>query len=146
MPSIYFPGNYNRYKEHSNIVWIEQNLHYRTLVFSIITAVNYACFPSMNRSLHAMLIKICTNRGDPVLQLAVLKCTTHSLTVLTSTSWSPETVSNHWWMSMGAVFSTWRNSVTHLCFLYISTSGAIVSDCPSAVIRHTQQNVTEYWW
>ena len=37
----------------------------------------------------------------------------------------------------GAIFSTWRNSVPHLCFRYTSMSDAAVSDCPSAAICHT---------
>ena len=41
-----------------------------------------------------------------------------------------------WWMSMGAIFSIWRNSVTHLSFIHASMSDAIVSDCPSAAISH----------
>ena len=32
-------------------------------------------------------------------------------------------------MSIGAIFSTWRSSVTHLCFICTSTSDTIVSDC-----------------
>ena len=35
----------------------------------------------MNKSLHAILITICTSRGDPLLLLPLLKCTTHRLTV-----------------------------------------------------------------
>ena len=41
------------------------------------------------------------------------------------------------WMSVGAFFSAWRNSVTHLCFILTSMSDAILSDCPSAAICHT---------
>jgi len=33
-------------------------------------------------------------------------------------------------------FSTWRNSVTHLCFICTSTSDVILSDCLSAAICH----------
>jgi len=33
-------------------------------------------------------------------------------------------------------FSTWRNSVTHLFFIYTPMSNAIVSDCPFAAIDH----------
>jgi len=34
----------------------------------------------------------------------VLKCTTHCLTVIPSTVWSPEMFSKHWWMSVRAIF------------------------------------------
>jgi len=38
------------------------------------------------------------------------------------------------WVSF---FSTWRNSMTHLCPTHISMSDALLSDCPSAAISHT---------
>ena len=40
-------------------------------------------------------------------------------------------------------FSAWRNSVTPLCFMCISVSDAILSDCASAA---WQRNVMENWW
>ena len=40
------------------------------------------------------------------------------------------------WMSVGANFSTWRSSATHLCFMHTSMSDVILSDCPSAAIPH----------
>jgi len=40
-------------------------------------------------------------------------------------------------MSLGAIFSAWRNSITHLCFIRTSMSDAILSDCSSAVICRT---------
>ena len=67
----------------------------------------------------------------------LLKCTTYCLTVLTSTVWSPETFSKHQWMSMGAISSAWRNSITHLCFIHNSMSDAILSDCSSVAVCHT---------
>ena len=62
------------------------------------------------------------------------KCTTHHLTVLTSTVWSPETFSKYQWMSVSAIFSAWRNSVSHLCFIYPSVSDTILTTCPFATI------------
>jgi len=38
---------------------------------------------------------------------------------------------------MDAIFSTQRNSMTHLCFICASMSDAILSDCPSAAICPT---------
>mgnify|MGYP001859272356 CR=1 FL=1 len=38
-------------------------------------------------------------------------------------------------MSTGVIFSTWRNSMTHLCFIRTPKSD-ILSDCPSAAICH----------
>ena len=40
----------------------------------------------MNKNLHAMIIKICSSGGDPL--LPQLKLTTHCFTMLTSTVWS----------------------------------------------------------
>jgi len=45
---------------------IEQILSYKTLFFDIVTAIGYALLPSMNKSLHAVLIKICTSGGGPL--------------------------------------------------------------------------------
>ena len=69
--------------------------------------------------------------------LPLLKHTIRCLTVLTSTGWSPSTFSKCQWMSMGAIFSTWKNSVKLLCFIHTDT---ILSDCPSAAICHTARN------
>jgi len=41
--------------------------------------------------------------------------------VLTSTLWSLEMFSKHQWTSMGAIFSAWRDSVTHFFFICTST-------------------------
>ena len=49
-------------------------------------------------------------------------------------------------MSTGAIFSAWRNSVTHLSFIYPSTSDAIVSDGLLLPADVQQQNVRKYWW
>ena len=62
----------------------------------------------------------------------LLKHATHLFTVLTSTGWSPSTVSKHPWMSVGAICSERRNSVAAIFFICTS----IVSECPSAAICH----------
>ena len=110
----------------SIVTLLEQILTYRTLFFNIVTTMSYAFLPVMNKSMHAMLVKTCTGGGDPLL----LKCTTHHLTVFTSTVWSPETFSKHQWMSVGATFSAWR----------------YLANCSSADNCHTAINVIEYWW
>ena len=69
--------------------------------------------------------------------LPLLKYTTYHLAVLTSTAQSQWTFSKHWWMSLGAIFSTWRNSMTYLYFIHISTSDTILSHCPSAALCPT---------
>jgi len=90
-----------------------ENLLCKTLFF-----INISCtffLPVMNKSLHSMLVQICTSGGDPLSPL--LKYTTYCLTIFTSTVWSPEMFSKCRWMWMGATFSTQRNSVTCLCFI-----------------------------
>lgn len=37
---------------------------------------------------------------------------------------------------MGTIFSTWRDSTTHICFISASMSDDILSDYPSAAICH----------
>lgn len=68
------------------------------------TTTSSAFSPVMNKSLHAILITICTGGGDPLLLSPLLKHITHHLHVLTSTVRSPKTFSEHWWMSVGAIF------------------------------------------
>ena len=78
----------------------------------------------------------------------LLKCTTHHLTVLTSTL-QLEDVGLHKHSASGdecqsaIFFSAWRNSAPHLCFIHTSISDAILSSCPSAAICHT---ATKCWW
>jgi len=56
---------------------IEQILNDKTLFFNIVTTISYLFSPAMNKSLHAMLVKICTSRGDPLSLLTVLELGTH---------------------------------------------------------------------
>jgi len=102
--------------------------------------------PVAMKSPHATLITSCTSGSAPLSLSSLLKCITHNLTVLTSTTWSPSTFSKHWWMSRGATFTAWRNSATHLCFFRTSTSDAILSDCPFAAICHTATRSNGILW
>ena len=63
MPPIYFHGNYNGYKQHSNSR-VQQILCYRTLFFNTVTIISCAFSPVMN--LCAAFVRISTSRGDPV--------------------------------------------------------------------------------
>ena len=49
-------------------------------------------------------------------------------------------------MSLGAIFSVWRNSVIHLCFICTLMSDITLSDCPSAAICYMAKIVVVYWW
>ena len=101
----------------------------------------------MNKTLRATFIKICPSGSETLLLSPLLKHTTHCLTVLTSIVWSPLVFSKHWWMSSGAIFSAWQNSVTHL---YLITHSPIrrysVKSAPLLPSVTWQQHVMEYWW
>ena len=61
----------------------------------VITIISYTSLTALNKSLHAMFLKICINRGDLLLLSPLLKQTTHSLTVLSFIVWSSQTFSKH---------------------------------------------------
>ena len=48
-------------------------------------------------------------------------------------------------MTVGAIFSAWRNSIPHLCFICTSMSDAILSGCPSAAICHMATTCSAIW-
>ena len=109
----------------------------------------HAQFPGCNPCIHMdLLIKklfiswcdSCAWPSGPWLVFHTAIATTetnHSLlTVLISTVWSSQMFSKHWWMSKGAIFSSWRNSVTHLSFRCTSMLDAILSACCSDAICH----------
>ena len=73
MPPIYFHRNSDSYKEHSNTV--RKILSYK--FSNTVTTSSHAFLLAVNNSLHAVLVKICTSRGDPLSLLPLLKCTTH---------------------------------------------------------------------
>ena len=81
-----------------------------------------------------MLIKLCTSGGDKLLMSPLLKLTTHHLAVLTYTAGAPQAFSKCCWVSLGVIFSVWRNSTTHLLFIHTSMSDTIPSDYPPAAI------------
>jgi len=67
MPPICFHRNYSIYKEHNNTVQqskFSATKHY----FSTVTTISSAFSPTMNKSLHAALVKICTTGGDQLFQ------------------------------------------------------------------------------
>jgi hypothetical protein len=45
---------------------MEHILIYNTLIFYVVTTIGYALSPAMNKSLHAALVKICTNVAGPL--------------------------------------------------------------------------------
>ena len=100
-------------------------------------------FPqAKDKSLHVMIIKISTVRGDTPF---------HSYnynTVAEMQHPPPHCVHIHWLVSTnvqqiseGPISSIWRKSMTHLCFICTYMSDTILSDCPSAAICHMVTNV-----
>lgn len=80
-------------------------------------------FPVMNKSLHAIVVKMCTRRGDQLLHCWNYCPQPHRAHIHCL-------FSKHWRMSVCAIFfSTWGNSIAHLCFIQNSMSDYILSDC-----------------
>ena len=73
---------------------IEQILCYKTPFFNIVTTTSYALSLVTEKSLHVILQAWLSGTWLVFTQLSpLLKCTTHRLTVLTSTAWSSSTFS-----------------------------------------------------
>jgi hypothetical protein len=93
MPPIYSHGKYITGAQHH---WAEQVFSYKTLLFRIVISTGYAFLPEMNKSLHALLIKI-----------AQEEVTHFFIAVITASSGkccqcSPSFISLNIWKSEGA--------------------------------------------
>mgnify|MGYP001853061509 CR=1 FL=1 len=126
MPPIYFHGNYNRYKEHNNAVWQSKfsATKYYFSAHSLPLAMLFFLLP-MNKSLHAMLIKIHTSRGDPLSLLPLLKWITTSLCTHPLFDLYKHSANVKRW-KQAQFFSSWRNSMTSTCFIHSSMSDTIL--------------------
>ena len=80
MPPIYFHEKYGR----------AYHRKFSAMLVKIVTIISYAFSPVMNKSLCATLIKPCARRRDQLSLSPLLRFTTHHLTVLISTVWSPQ--------------------------------------------------------
>jgi len=99
---------------------------------NIVTTTSYAFSPAMNNSLHALLVKHVSVDAVTIAETPHPPPHCAHIPCLVSTN-----VQKCWWMSMGVIFSAWRNSVTQLCSLCTFMPDAILPDCPSAAICHT---------
>jgi len=138
MPPDYFHGNCNSYRKHNNTIWqsiFSATKHY---FFSIVSVISYAFF-CQRWTRTGML---CLPKSAPAV---VTHCHWHQHycwnTPPTTSLWSYPlwflwTFSKYRWTSMGAMFSPWRNSMTHLHFIRISMSDTILLNYPSAAICH----------
>ena len=138
MPPIYFHGNNNRYKEHSNSIWQSK--------FST-TKSHFSSQPPPLANLceWADWGTLCFTVWQLRTVISTVACPSHNCHCCWNAPPTPHCAHTHclvfinfqcWWWSMCAIFPTWRNSVTHLCFIQTSVSDAILSDCPSAAISH----------
>ena len=100
------------------------DLSYKTLFFNTVSIISYACSPALNKSLHALLIKICTSGDGSVAPLSLLKHTIHPSVSINECQWLPFSLHGgiHW-----QTFA----SYTLPCQM------SFLSDCPSATICHT---------
>ena len=75
---------------------IEQILSYKTLFFNIVTTIRYTFSQSMDKSLHAKFLKICTSGGDHSSFTAAMtvplqgKCCTCSPSFIGPNRWKSE--------------------------------------------------------
>jgi len=141
MPPVSFHGNYNRYKAHNNAVWLSKfsATDHCFSTWPLVLAI--PLLPVMNKSLNAVLIKICMAIQNMAYisyhcyycwnALPAASQCSHSLFGVPKCSAS---INKFQWMQF---ISEWRNSMTHLCFVRTSMSDSILSDCPSAAICHT---------
>jgi len=100
----------------------------------------------MSKSLHVILGKICTSGGDPLnVSIAekhhALPFCAHIHCLVSTT----DAECKHQWMSTGTIFSAWRNSIAYFCFICVSMSVAVLSDCSSASISHMATKCNKYW-
>ena len=127
---------------------IEQILSYKALFFNIATIVSCTFSPAMSWSLLAVLVEICTCRGDLLSLSPLLKSTIHP---------PPHCAHVHWVVSINVqqtlmnvsschFFPTWRNSLPPLYSICTSMSDTLLSDCPSAAICHIATTWHGNWW
>lgn len=65
----------------------------------------------------------------------LLKCSTHHITVLTSSAWPPETFRNRQWMSVSAILF-YMEEFHYLCFIWASTSDTIFQTALCCHLSH----------
>ena len=112
-----------------------------------------AFLPVMTKHLHAMLGKICPKGGDPLFHSCCDSVIAREMLPMESNFHCAHTlcllsknIPMHQWMSMGAILSSWRNSVPPLCSIFTPMSDAILSYCPLLPSVTQQQHAMEYWW
>ena len=64
--SYLFPWELQQIKRAGQHYLIKKITIYKILFFNIVITISYALLPAMNKSLHDVLVKICTSGGDPL--------------------------------------------------------------------------------
>ena len=104
-----------------------------------------AIAPTMNKSLHAPFIEICTSKGNPLLLLPLLKCLitslcSHPLFSLQKRSANVNNVSGCHFFPLGRIQWHIFASYTLPCQTTFCQTAPLL---PSVI---QQQHVVEYWW
>ena len=106
------------------------------------------CMDEQIETLHFMVSQLCT----AVWNVACLSCCCHHCwNVSPAASLCSHPLVRHlfsksWWMSVGAVLSSWRNSVPPLYFTHTSMSDTVPPDAPLLPSVSQQQHVAGCWW
>lgn len=136
MPPIYFQGNHNRYKENS-FLFSATKFSATKRYFSTQPPPLALHFRQQWRGACMLLVKTCNSRGD--------HC-------YCGHCWNQPSLSSHplfslhqrykrGWISVGALFSTLRNSLPSLTPI----SAAFLPKCPLPPSLKQQQHIMRYW-
>ena len=128
MPPIYFHGNDNRHEEHSNTICYSKFSAMKCYFSTLLPPLSNLCTTSW-----------CNTCAQPsgkrlVFHIAVTTAEMDHPPPHWAHVWSLKMFSKHQRLSVGAVSSAWRNSVTQFGFICTSVSDTILSDCPTAAI------------
>ena len=123
---------------------LEQILSYKTQFCNIVTTISYAFSPVMNKSLHAVLVKVFSRR-DPLFHSCYNSITAETHHPPPRCAHIHCLVSIHVQQALLNVnrcsfFFPRRNSMTRLYFFPASMAAAILSDCPPAAVCHMETN------
>jgi len=130
MPPICLHENYNRYEEHNNAIW-KSKFSATKYYFLTVTIISYAFSPANEQEPACYTHNNLHSGGAPLLTPTTHHHCAH-IHCLVSRNVQQASVN-----VSGGHFSTWRNSVTHRCFICTSMSDTGLTDCPSAAICHT---------
>ena len=140
MLPIYFHRNYKIYKEHNKTIWLSRFSATKQL-FNVVTTICCAFLPPMNKSLHVMLIKICSSRGDHC-------CCHHSLNAPPTASLRSHPLFGLHKYSASITECQWVPFFLHRG-IHWHTFASHALPCQTAPLLPSvtqQQNVTGYWW